>query len=777
MQREQLRYNSIAALNHQQKLSALKDLSVNPFELQDPQDAVANTLYRWKTIASSPEALKATPEQKQQAASNYYKSVIAPMYERMNQKYGSPIIPEKVWMENAYGSALKYNMDSMYDHHWQSGAYSGFKDFENLIKTGLVMAGGLLRYKTEGIGSVADSQYKPNATAFQDMEAYAKGAPLVGHLIKSINNAISKDSFWQDVNPDTSWGQKATSFLVENAMQLPLYAAVGGFNSGVLEGVIGKISVPLTKMLSQTERGNTALKLLLNGAEGAMYGYTMGDDNDKVQAATQGAIMQSVLGTIFHFKGKDVKLNEVVPPERAAELEHEAEKAEMGIKGWTHNDTESLGNAASEAMRDSSLAGGRPWLVKVLNTAFGHIAETEGMSRADIREQMQENLKNDPATWKHSYIVSGWLRALLGGRKLTELTEAEKEDFSNKVMDRIRTSDILTQAAGSEEEIAQAMKTPVGQQVAKDVGKDNYVKANEMAGKRAVRKAAIKPVDEALDIQEAKEKAKKKTIPTTRMRTSFRGKGADRSVSVGAYQDWKVYAAKHIAQAKAAGFGTNVAAWLKDLPHEEFNKDLYDFFYPKSLKKAGLDMFESGNVKNVGAENPNFLAFMYNLRDRMPPQYREKLYQELVDTAKVQGELNRRAIDRTQLEKYALAMKAHVDELLAAKKYEDPNIKGEVGNVYRSTYDEGYTGDPTEHQMELHEEVIEHERELLGQMFKGKPQQLREAMTAYNLLAGTRTKAFLAGEQQLRVEQQEAIDKFLVEKSQGTKEPYVKWEY
>ena len=176
----------------------------------------------------------------------------------------------------------------------------------------------------------------------------------------------------------------------------------------------------------------------------------------------------------------------------------------------------------------------------------------------------------------------------------------------------------------------------------------------------------------------------------------------------------------------------------------------------------------------MGSENPNFLAFMYNFKDRMPQVFRDRLRNEFLDTDKVQRWLSGRALDEPQLERYAQGMRAHIDELLTTEKFkaENANVRGDYGNTYRSTYES--PDSPTEYQLQLHVETIEKERELIQEMFKGRPQEARQALTTYNILASARACAFGEGKQATRIQKQSEIDGLLVQLSKGKR---VKWEY
>ena len=102
-EKELQKYYSFDSADHTAKLEKLKDLKLNPYLLSSGYDGLTNSLQRWKTIATSSEALKATPEQKRIAAENYYDKMLVPMY----QKMGAEPINKKVWMEQAYDNALK----------------------------------------------------------------------------------------------------------------------------------------------------------------------------------------------------------------------------------------------------------------------------------------------------------------------------------------------------------------------------------------------------------------------------------------------------------------------------------------------------------------------------------------------------------------------------------------------------------------------------------------------------------------------------------------------
>lgn len=782
-QREATKYDSISSMERTQKLSVLKDLNTNPFNLE-PYDASNNILQRWKVMASSKESQSATPAQRLEAAGNYYDKIIAPFYGELSKAHGSEIPDRQNWIDNAYTSALKWNMDDAYDSHWRHGLYAGFEDLENSARTGIVILAGLGHMVKADWQAGTDDDMSPDGSGdhsemaskgiYKTFDKNARAMPVVGNVLRSLETAISHDKFWHDINPDTTWGERARSWSAEQAMLLPFFRGSGKLTEGIIAGATGETAaVPLTKLLSQSERGKTALKLLINGSEGAMYGYTMADDGDKNQLMIQGAIQQAILGTIFHTKFGKVKLSEVTSASRTSELGQLAEKAEAAQKGWIHGDADKLAPEVQQAIKGVSLAGGRPLLMDVLGSAFKHVAETENLSHEELNEHIRSVHEGNPAYWNPTFKISAWLRATLGDRKLSTLSPEGRADLSAKFGELLKHAENLTKAETSEveQQIKRAMETPQGQQVVKDVGKDAYVQSNKQAAARASKEVGQKPIDDALDIaarrgaiiKEEAARRRNRDAMTLKTRTSNKG---GRSVSIST--DWNVYAAK---KAKAEGLGT--AEWLKGLSEHDFQQDLHDFFYPESLKKAGISLFETEHVAGKGSENPNFLAFMYNFRDRMPPIFRKRLEDDFASASRVQDWQGKtRNFGDDDLQRYAHGVLAQMDELLQTEKFKVPNIKGEVGNFYRSAFDSPDA--ITTEQAQLHKETIIQERKLITDMFSGKPAEREQALTAYNILAGDRAKAFTGGQHAERLGKQSEIDDLLVKLSKGK---LAKWEY
>ena len=735
-QREVQKYKDIDGMTKDQKLDALKDLSVNPFILNDGYDALTNALYRWKTIATSPEAAKLSPQERDQAAENYWRTMLEPIY---SQKLKATPVSLEIWKKEAYDRALQWNMDTAYDSHWRSGLYTGFKDYENVLHTGLSALAGIVRSEAAAYGQLHGLK-----TEKKDIPEI----PVLDSTVRSVKRASNIDTFWHDINPNITWQEKARAGVTELAMDLPLYKAVGGFNEGLIGGLTGEAKVPLTQLLSKSHLGATVTKLLLNGGEGAAYGYTMVDPSERKDAWKAG-VAQAILGTLFSSAGKNFRLKDVVNPARASELGEAEIEANLGTKGFVKHDVEGLRDEAAQALSGISAAGGRPAVLQVIKSALTHLKETEGMSELEIREGIQNHLEKDAPRWKSTFITSAYLRALLGeqGKKFSEFTPADTQELRKHLIDLIQRGE-------------EGMPKVVAQ------GKGDIVAA------AAAEKVSRKPLEQALDIAERKGKAVKVGSDPGRLR--IRTKYGKDAVSYSANMEWIAEAKKRVAEAGLKWDSADISKWLsKDggISHEDFVDDLKEFFYPKALTKIDPELTWEYKNEETGKEWPNFLAFMYNYTDQMPKQFAERLSQELEDTQKFERWFDPKQDLEPQKQHYAQGMYAHIQELLASERYKKPNALGQIGNVYQTSYQD--IKNPTEHQLTLHKETVDAETELLRKMFRGKKNEpaLKQALEAYKIMADARKKAFLEGAQSTRIARQADIDRLIVEKSKGSRVP------
>jgi hypothetical protein len=724
-QRTVAKYKSINGYQGQKKLDALKDMSVNPFMLNNGYDALTNALQRWKNLATSEEASKLSPEEKEQAASNYWSSTLVPIYSQMLK--AKPVDLE-VWKKEAYDRALKWDMDEAYNSHWRSGLYEGFKDYENIMLSGAQALGGI-------IGSQSTDIRNPNAPR----------VPVLDSTIKSLKRSIAQDTFWHDINPNETWAQGARSFIAEQAMMLPLYRATGFFNEGLIGGLTGGVKVPLTQLLAKSNLGTTVTKLLTNGAEGAAYGYTMQDQAER-KNGWQWGIQQAILGTLFSAGGKSFKLKDVVNPEEVSKISEREIEIQAGKNGLSKNNVDSLEQEVSKSLSGVSAAGGRPAVLNVIKSALTHLKDTENLSEDEVRNLVQKNLSEDKPRWNSTYITASYINSLLKqqGKKFSELKPEEVVELKKSLINLIQKGE-----------------TKVPELLAAE--KDDKV------GVKAAQETSRKPIEEALDIADRRGSSIVKIGEDPgllRTRTKY-GKDA---VSFSVSHEWIAYAKQQVKSAGLKWTSADIKKWLDGLDSADFVDDLKQFFYPKTLAELEPELKWEYKNEDNGKEWPNFLAFMYNYTDQMPKQFGERLSKELEDTNKFEQWFNPRQDIEKQKQYYAKGMYAHIQELLASERYKKPNALGQIGNVYQTTFET--LRDPTEWQYDLHKETIEAEQELLAKMFKGPKnvQAYKQAMNAYNILASARFKAMTKGEQTERIEQQSKIDKLLVESSKGARE-------
>ena len=236
-------YRSINSLNREAKATAVKDLSLNPFLFDDPFDGLTNSLYRW-----TQEAPKfAEAPNKLQVASQYYDEVLAPLYERI----GTPMAKD-IWMRNAWSNGLSYKPEQSYHSDFVHGLLEGPAEF---LKEGGQAGKTVMNLLGMPIKAFADSFHHGDytgITGFQNLainfhnrvkeggvlhaiEATGEDAPgIVGAWGRFDKGISDYASFWHDVTPNRTFTEKATSFVAESAMMLPLYIATG---SAAEEGV------------------------------------------------------------------------------------------------------------------------------------------------------------------------------------------------------------------------------------------------------------------------------------------------------------------------------------------------------------------------------------------------------------------------------------------------------------------------------------------------------------------------------------------------------------
>jgi len=591
-------YTDLNNMNHEQKLIGLKNLKVNPFLLDSGYDGMMNSLERWKHIASDPKVAKMTPEQKDKAAENYYNMMLVPFYDKMH----ADAPPLELWKKHAYTDALKWNMDDAYQSHWRRGLYAGFRNWENIYKSGIATIGGVVQDGmkfAENLGFQASSEGRPltpeqkapvegikadikEKGIFQHLADNVKDIPILGSTYKSLERASSHDAFWHDINPSEDFVDKTASWIEEQAMMLPFYKFLGKYNAAGIS-MMGEAN--LTKALLAKPGGKLLASALMGGAEGAVFGYAMRDDDDK-KNAWQDAIGNAIISTIFHIGGTKIKSMS----DAAAARKEALNLASKGMKPGTE---ENLRGPLVDGLASTQAVGGRPLVNSVFREALYLTRSLEGTDKAYRKSLFERNMKDDPARWARIYQAHHYIDALLGGRKLSELSKEEEahlikqlHDVSSEASKKVAgTSQVA--AAGGKKTVEEMKKTPGGKRTIQDIvnkwkkkdaeaglpprpdeqyqalAEHEIAEKQAKAAAKAAEKRAAEPISDALDVQAAREKAEFPQLPT-QLRGSKPRYGFGSKLFQLTFKDPRDLAAYTLTQAKENKAHGAFEAWYKE---------------------------------------------------------------------------------------------------------------------------------------------------------------------------------------------------------------------
>lgn len=764
-------YATLDSMERKQKVEALKNNKLDPTQIKDPYDKLAHAFNLWKEVGAK---AKANPNisftEQRKIAENFYNGLVAPIY--ANDLKLTPMSKE-LWMKQAYEEALNYNIDDAYGNDWLHSIRSGWNS--GLAATARAFG----RVTTVGGNFVDDAvalwKYNQQFNKMSDSERRA-AVPTGWHeQLANLHNliehtpheqtklgaAITRGAVWQDdhrqfwadaIPSRDGFINKASSFVAEQVAQAPVYAAMslGGEASGART---------LTEKLGATPMGRKAMSYLLAGGEGLAYGaavHKQDDPGEAVRDAIGFAVFHGVfdVGKLGLKKFIDILPNDSKRFEflkrQQDELERRmnGEKTASGVSQYEMHKAETANNLA---------VVGIPGQQAIHADALAHVAETENMSRQEVRDFETKLLKDDPARWTPVLSAARYIRNLLpSGVRLAELGPAAhdlnvvREALSKLTLDAASemNTHVKDMAETSAEEAVRNLKQPSAKhtlefyvsKVQADLAKNPGAAA--LVSKEQVQKAAEKMYAE--DLQKAAEHAEKETRskaekavniskrvkPSMKIRSERTVSGKNVSVRYQVTPDYRVRLAQHSREAAKAG--KSLRDWFEDLSDEDFMKDLHDYFYPKELKKAEV-FFEHQNTKE-GMQNPNFLAFMRNYSHTMPKEFAEELESRLADTVKAQKYMNGKKPSAGQMDYYAKSMYNHVDNFLGSGRW--PN----ESNLFRSSNETIFK--TTQWQRELLIEKTVKEQANLKDAFEGEPKALKSALKIHSALANARLSEF-----------------------------------
>lgn len=763
------KYDSIAKLQRSQKVDALKDTKLNPFALKDPYDTLAHNFYLWTQVARNATANPhITGAQQEQIASNFYDKMLTPAYG------GLKIAPmdKKLWMQQAWGEALNYNIEDAYNnslvHNLKDGLNSGLAATARAYGRVTDMLGNevddaIALWRSGKFGQVLGDAAAGRPAWYQTIsqiasQVKAKRATEQPNMVERgavIQSA--KRQFWADALPtqDGFWNH-VTSMTAEGIGQAPIFAAMSLGNEGA--GAVG-----LTDILKASPLGARLSGYLLAGTEGLAYGAAAHKQDDPGETL-RDAIGFAVFHGLFDVGGMGLKkLADIAPESWKPKLDKYSEKLDMAQNGQRPATPVEQYEMHTKEVANNIVATGQLGQRAIFVDALHHIEELEKnqIGRSRTREIEANLLKEDPERWGPVLSAARFVRSLLGDQKLSEMKEGSPEEKflgeriaqlivdagerinSNAIgLDKVneeKAASTLTQPgakhtlqyyekkAAAELQASGAaglVKSEQVQQYAAKMYAEDLQKAAEEAQKAVVEK----PVEKATN---AAKRRKDKPVPALKIRSERTvNKYGEPAARYQIVPDYKVRLKAHIAAAKAKG--VSMAKYFQDLDDQDFVNDLSTYFYPKELRRAKV-FFEHQNTRE-GMQNPNFLAFMYNYLDKMPAEFGRELENRLTDTVKVQRYMNGKTPTEPQLLYYAKAMYNHVDNFLGSGRWP------EESNLFRTSNETMFK--TTEWQRQLLIEKQLQEQANLKDMFSGDAKAKRAALTVHAAFSKLRLNEF-----------------------------------
>lgn len=647
---------------------------------------------------------------------------------------------------------------------------------------------------TPGIGKpAAEAPKAPPSYSYESNEPkswigkalkYGSDEPILGGLSKWFNEEANYYSFWHSVNPDRNWKEKATAFVVDQTLQLPLYMAAGAAAKLGIGGIaasqgVATVAPNLTKVLNATGGlGKLATHLLTNGTEGLIYGG-LTEPLDNKADAWKDAAQFAVMGTLFSWWGKGeaggpgtaLTLMDHLPkedPTRALMMK-EFERSNLGAQGKRLATWEEILGQHRQHIANVAAASGRPGVATMLEEALGHArtAEMPGYTDEAWTNFKKERIAVDPTRYKGTFAMTEMIRGWLArnGTSLKAIDEALAKG------DRSGADDLVGFLHGQTKQALEefGIHVPDANEAGARGAADAYTKSKE--GQAEIQKLIQSGAPPAKAIQLVKdrvaknqtgmiqrsEEIKTQTGPVNVARTTpntpgdgqsplakggveprFTRKGRytyDKGGQVVGYSlstgfDWKVAMSNAARDRGWKGKGSPAkdnAFWKAFANfHDDAHTDNPEGFindlkqYFNPLKDYNLHFEKAGT-----SDHTNFLAFMYHFRDELPKPIQDKLQEVLLNSKKMASILNTRRVTEDQLNYFSQAMANHVEMFTRSKWFLEKHEK----NIFRSTQPDA--GISTIWQRDLLENMQKRELAEASKLFPGRSKAALAARDAY----------------------------------------------
>lgn len=440
-------------------------------------------------MAKSDKAKTLTSDQKAAAASHFYDALLKPAY----QALGASPMPKELWLKEAYGAALKYDPEGgQYSGSlWKGfrlGSLRGFSDLERLSSGALDLIGSTIKYNTSGADWYKWQQEHTHTgeSMMDKLHTAALDVPVIGWMDRHIQNVANEDQFFVDAVPAQGLMENASSAVMEQALLLPLYRALGAVGGAAAAGVSEVIPQVknLTAALNATATGRRTLPVLFAGVEGATTGALLtAPGEDWKREAWQSAIGFAVGHSVFSALGsglgaawkgvsnvagrRTAKLGDVL--EGAAKDAHETNLNELSLAkdGLRAASKGEEVDAYKKAYAEYASVTGVPGLKAMAEQALSFIRARAGKSTLEILREKQDLLEADRAKWNPVFNVLRVLQSLHKG-ELHTITEDEVKSLMkahDKFISDSLTSLPETQAVKEavKASTAQVAKTPAAQ--------------------------------------------------------------------------------------------------------------------------------------------------------------------------------------------------------------------------------------------------------------------------------------------------------------------------
>jgi hypothetical protein len=750
------KYHSIHSMEESKKIDALKDPKLNPNLIEDGYDQLAHALHLWTIVGA--KAKSRTPAEQEQIASNFYHWMIMPAYGHLyKDTKNTEVISEEAWKKQAYGEALFYNIETPYTNNWlnslKHGTASGLASTDRAWvrvndMLGNVFDDATAQWRKERANILLLGQEDKTPQSTQNWmqrvrEIDSQHATHVDYAVpkfvlqQNYSKAADIDQFWADAIPSHGgFLNKATSFVAEQVAQLPVFM-----------GMEALTPAGLTASLSKTALGTKVAGYLTAGAEGLAYGAATRKQDDPGEM-WRDAIGFGIFHGLFDVGGLGLKkLTDIAPEAWKSKLAQRSEKLDLAQKGQRPATPAEVYDDHKTEVANNLFVGGVATQRAIYVDALHFVEHTEGMDRDTVKAHAKDLLGMDSARWAPVLSAAKFIRSLFDDKKLSEIAPGSKDEkyLSSRLAQLIvdAGSEMNTRVKGmsdaAEVKATKNLATPAAKHtleyyvssIKADLARNPGAAAAvtpEQIMKAAQKKYAADLQNAAEDAEQELESkpekaqniAKRRKDPTEEAAKAIQknpklqirsertlDKYGQPAVRYSVNPDYTVRLKSYQKIAKAKG--QNLRQFFEDMSDDDFEHDLSNHFYPKSLRDAKV-FFEHQNTAQ-GMQNPNFLAFMYNYIGQMPREFGEELEQRLIGTMKVQKYMSGRTPTEPQLGWFSGAVYNHVDNFLGSGRWPKES------NIFRSSNDTVFNS--TKWQRKLLVEKTLQEQKNLKSMFSG----------------------------------------------------------